>query len=438
MSYKQVVKHLTKVLMIVFLLCFFRNVNAECADVFLFLRSNIKNMSFKIEKIEVFNKKRKFILSGGSRFFNFKRNFGQIFLGEAYLPENTLLTIKLKLNSIYLNNQKIELRKEITGRVYFPKLKKDKVVLILILQFLKKKNLWYGNLTGNVAKGVNTIRLILGIDKKNQGLWVIDALSNKVEWFKNINGDPVYLSKGKNGVYVVCKEERSLRVFDPRSLELQQKFFLGDFEAPEFLLINEDKGLILSPPDKQIGIIDLDTGQVIKRIYINYTPNYAALVPNLQEYVVSTEEGKVLIFDEDLNLIKEIAVSFTPTIVFSIRNRLYVGEQTGQIDVYDLGNYNLINKLSVCNSEVKDIISVNSRIYLGCADGTFAYFYISQPNFIEREFFNRGISRLCYDPYNGGVYFSTGQEVIVVDNVGGSIRGEIETGGDIDEMVDLP
>ena len=439
MSYKQMVKILiTVVLFVGFSL---KVVKAKCINTFVFLRTDLhkESVKFKVKKVVIFDAQRNYLFNDKVLFFDSEKDFSQVFLGNACLPKSKRLKIKLEIDSLSFGNKKVNcFKKNVEGRIIFKNLKREEAVLIVSLHFVKKKNCWNGSLASFVPTGVNTIRLILGIDKKNQGLWVINTLENRVEWFKEVKGFPVYLSKGKNGVYVVCKAERVLKVLDPRNLELQQKFFLGEFEDPEFLLIDGDKGLILSPADKQVGLIDLNTGQVISRKYIDYTPNYASLIKNLREYAVSTEEGKVLIFDEDLNLIKEITVSFTPKIVFSINDKLYVGEVTGEVDVFDLGTYALVDKLNVCRGRVNDVELVGNRVYLACSDGTLAYFYVSQPNFIEKEFFNQGIERLCYDPYNGGIYFSIGNKVEVLDNLSGSITGEIQTGGDIYEMVDLP
>jgi len=373
-------------------------------------------------------------------------NFGQYYLGSVEVSDK-FIKLKIEVENVKINKKDLRLKnKNLFLPLSLKGCKQKKLVIFLgwdvkaSLEGKKPELKW--NIY--ISKKPRIENLLLVLDKENEGIWMIDENYNRVLYFMEIKGRPVYMVKNPDTheVYVLCSGDRTVKIINAKTLRIEKVFSIGNMLSPEIIVRGEDdKGIIISPQDRKIVLLNFETGSMEKIVYTGFEPEWGCYIPSIGNYfLLSSSENALYIYDSSLNLIDKKDFSFFPSIIFTDGEVLYAGDDSGNLFVLDPVSISVKGQISgICNGISRGKL-VKDRIYVCCKDGNLFYFYKKQRYFYQVISGKGSFYEIAYFPSQEWIYVTAPEEekVAVVDYFKDDIRGYIELGGAGYEAVSLP
>jgi len=428
------------VILLLFLLLEIFVVNTKAIEVFVYLNlKNYKNIKGWIKFEEVYIKRGKFNYVLGKNFTIKIVSPGQYFLGSTELSSGSAKLV-FKIKSLYFSKK----LKKFSNLLEIPLVIKKSKNPILIFTELDLERSFKNGCFCPVFTVKNLIQkkgiqLVVALDKYNQGLWIINSVSNRVVSFKKLNCSPEYMEKGlDNNVYVICKNK--LEVLNYPDFQLENLIPIGSGNEFNYLVLGEDRLLLISYEDQKIVMLDLKNGEVIGEKFFMQIPISAAYVPKLKGFLVGTQDGKVHFFNISLEKLGEVSLAGIPEVILGYKDKVFIGDNQGWITIYKIPSFQRIGKLKVCDF-VEDLKLCKDKVVVSCNDGEVAYFYPEELQIVDSILTNFSLGRLAFNPYQNLIYVVTKgkkSKILIIDNFNFKKEGEIYLGGPIDEIVSLP
>jgi len=402
--------------------------------------------NLQIEKIIFQDEVSQYLVELKQKNITFQKNFGQIYLGFVEVPKDRLEFI-LYFKKVSLNGKEIKIDpKYKTYKFYLDLTKIKRKILLLFINWNVAQNFKNGKfipaLGYSFGHKPRIQEILLALDKENEGLWVIDSALNRVIYFIEIKGKPEYLvsSWDRSEVYVLCSKDKTIKVINSKTLNIERVFSVSPLNKPEFMDVDKNgNGVIISQSDRKIALFDFIKGNILNLQYVEFEPGYICYIPQIQNYFISSSENAIYIFDDRLNRIKRLDIPLTPISIFTDKERVYVSDVNGGISIYSLPSLLFEGRLNICSRVLRGLL-VRDKIYLTCDDGYIPYFYKGQRNINEFIEGRAPFYALSYSSYKKWLYASSDKKnlIAVIDVYNDKIKGYIHLGGPIYEMVALP
>jgi len=400
----------------------------------------------EIEKIIFQNGAYQYLVNLKQKNITFQKNFGQVYLGFVEVPKGILEFI-LYFKKVSLNGKEIKIDpKYKTYKFYLDLTKIKRKILLLFINWNVAQSFKNGKfipaLGYSFGHKPRIQEILLALDKENEGLWVIDSALNRVIYFIEIKGKPEYLvsSWDRSEVYVLCSKDKTIKVINSKTLNIERVFSVSPLNKPEFMDVDKNgNGVIISQSDRKIALFDFIKGNILNLQYVEFEPGYICYIPQIQNYFISSSENAIYIFDDRLNRIKRLDIPLTPISIFTDKERVYVSDVNGGISIYSLPSLSFEGRLNICSRVLRGLL-VKDKIYLTCNDGYIPYFYKGQRNINEFIEGKAPFYALSYSFYKKWLYAGSDKKnlIAVIDVYNDKIKGYIHLGGPVYEMVALP
>ncbi len=402
--------------------------------------------NLEIEKIIFQNGAYQYLVNLKQKNITFQKNFGQVYLGFVEVPkENLEFTLYLKKASV--NGKEIEIDpKYKIYKFYLDLTKTKRKILLLFINWNVAQSFKNGKfipaLSYSFGEKPRVEELLLALDKKNEGLWVIDSALNRVVYFIEVKGKPQYLVSNwdRSEVYVLCAKDKTVKIINSKTLNIEKVFSVSPLNKPKFMDVDKNgNGVIVSQSDRKIALFDFTKGNILNLQYVEFEPGYICYIPQVQNYFISSSENAIYVFDDRLNRIKRLDTPLTPVSIFTDGENVYVSDVNGGISIYSLPSFSFEGRLNVCSLVLRGLL-VRDKIYLTCDDGYIPYFYKGQRNINEFIEGKASFYALSYSSYKKWLYAGSDKEnlIAVIDVYNDKIKGYIHLGGPAYEMVALP
>jgi len=402
--------------------------------------------NLEIEKIIFQDKTSQYLVNLKQKNITFQKNFGQVYLGFVEIPKGILEFI-LCFKKVSLNEKEIKIDpKYKTYKFYLDLTKIKRKILLLFINWNVaqsfKNRKFIPALGYSFGHKPRIQEVLLALDKENEGLWVIDSALNRVVYFIEIKGKPEYLvsSWDRSEIYVLCSKDKTLKVINSKTLNIERVFSVSPLNKPEFMDVDKNRnGVIVSQLDRKIALFDFTKGDILNLQYVEFEPGYICYIPQIQNYFISSSENAIYVFDNRLNRIKRLDIPLTPISIFTDGERVYVSDVNGGISIYSLPFLSFEGRLNICSRVLRGLL-VRDKIYLTCNDGYIPYFYKGQRNINEFIEGRAPFYALSYSSYKKWLYASSDKKnlIAVIDVYNDKIKGYVHLGGPAYEMVALP
>ncbi len=405
------------------------------------------NASLELEKIIFKVNDFEYPINLKHKIIKTKANFGQVYLGSIELPKDRIEGLNIYIKTAKVNGKKIEVKEKSKYLGLYVDLSKSKhrnLILFIVWDVSDsfRNGKFVPALSCYFAQKPRVEELLLALDKENEGIWVIDSAFNRVIYFIEIKGKPEYLisSQDKSEIYVLCSGDKTIKVINSNTLNIERVFSIAPLENPTFMDIDRaGNGVVVSTSDRKVALIDFTRGNVLDIKYVEFEPHYVCYIPQMQNYFISSSENAVYIFDNNLNRINRLNIPFIPISIFTDGDKIYISDTNGGVSIYSLPSFSFEGRINVCSLVWRGLV-VRDKIYLTCEDGAIPYFYKGQrapSGFIETKV---PLYALSYSSYKEWLYASSYKKwlIAVVDVFNDRIRGYIELGGPVYEMVAIP
>mgnify|MGYP000025005742 CR=1 FL=1 len=375
-----------------------------------------------------------------------KENFGQVYLGSVEVPEGDV-GFYIYLNKVFVKDKELVIENDhriLKTDLKFPS-KAGRILLLFITWNVAssfKDDKFTPVFTFSFEEKPRAEELLLALDKENKGVWVVDSIFNRVVYFIELNGEPEYMSydKEKFESYVLTSKDRLVKVINIKTLNIDRVYPIMPLEKPEYMSTDKrGNGVIVSPPDRKILLLDFFRGSILNLRHTEFEPGYVCYVPQINVYFLSSSENTVYILDENLNKIGRLDTLFTPKSIFTDGEYLYVLDKYGGVLIYSLPSLSFYGRLNVCAS-VLNGLSVENKVYFACEDGYIPYLYKGQRNVADYIKGRASFYGLAYSTYKKWLYVGSNKKnvIAVIDVYNDRIKGYIELGGPVQEIVAFP
>ena len=128
---------------------------------------------------------------------------------------------------------------------------------------------------------------------------VLDAKTLKVVETIPLDGKPEFsVTDGKGKIYVNNEDKNMVYVINAKTLKVEQKWSITPGEEPTGLAIDKVKHRLFSVTDKQMIILDSETGKVVANVPIGERVDGVVFDPGKKRAYSSNGEGSVTVVEE--------------------------------------------------------------------------------------------------------------------------------------------
>jgi YVTN family beta-propeller protein len=131
---------------------------------------------------------------------------------------------------------------------------------------------------------------------------VIEAATGAVAGTIVLGGKPEFpVSDGKGGLYANIEDKSEIVKIDPKTLQIEKRWPLTPCEEPSGLAMDgESRRLFSVCSNKQMAVIDADSGKVVTRVPIGDGPDAVAFDPDKKLIFSSNgQDGNITVVKED-------------------------------------------------------------------------------------------------------------------------------------------
>ena len=132
---------------------------------------------------------------------------------------------------------------------------------------------------------------------RSHDITAIDAMSGEVVGTVNVGGNGEGVAAGKNGlIYVALEDKNEVAVFDPKTLEIKQRFSLDGIDAPTGLAVDtKNDRIFVGGHNKTMIVLDGSTGKKITSLPTGSGTDAAGFDPKDHLIFFSNGEGNLTI-----------------------------------------------------------------------------------------------------------------------------------------------
>ena len=143
---------------------------------------------------------------------------------------------------------------------------------------------------------------IFAFNGRSSNATVIDAGSGKVAGTIAVGGKPEFpVTDQKGNVYVNIEDKSEILQLDPQGLTVKQRWSIAPCEEPSGLAIDlKSRRLFAVCDNKQMAVVDADSGKVVATVPIGEGPDAAAFDPERQVVLSSNgHDGTLTVVKQD-------------------------------------------------------------------------------------------------------------------------------------------
>lgn len=213
---------------------------------------------------------------------------------------------------------------------------------------------------------------ILVANNYNNTISLIDYKTFKEEGSLYIGAHPNDIVAHNGLAYVSCGESNSLIIYD--MIDERVNFEIPTGRFPHNIVLEEEKNLIFitNMGEESISVIDYINNKEIKRIKVENTPIKISMSKNKKylyvciSFLGSDKKGSIGIIDLDtLELIFKIQVGLSPVDLFEEDDYIYVSNLCdGSISIINLNKLTEDNKI-VVGGMPRGIIKLKENLFVG-------------------------------------------------------------------------
>ena len=142
---------------------------------------------------------------------------------------------------------------------------------------------------------------VFAFNGRSKDMTAIDAHTGKVAGTLPLGGKPEFpATDGQGNVYVNIEDKSELVRFDPKTLEIKNRWPLAPCESPSGLAIDAKSQRLFPVCDnKMMAVVDAESGKVITTVPIGEGPDAAGFDPENKLVFSSNGEGTLTVIKEE-------------------------------------------------------------------------------------------------------------------------------------------